>query len=779
MTANKIDVIESACEEYSQEVLGFSNVTVSGTPTPQNDPIVSATSPTLTLFGDSDFLLFEEADAFLDLEDDPDLPKINPFYYDLEGDILLFEAILNSKPSPPLQNQEKNLPSFKEELKAYEAQTVKSSVDEPPEVELKDLPHHLEYAFLEGDNKLPITIAKELRSEEKAALIKVLKSYKRAIAWKLSDIQGINPKFCTHKILMEEDYKPAVQHQILFNPKIYDVIKKEVEKLLDVGLIYPISNSPWVSLLHCVPKKCGFTVVENEENELIPTRLVTRWRMLERLAGNEYYCFLYGFSGYFQIPIDPRNQEKTTFTCPYGTFAYRRMPFGLCNASGTFQRYKMLQQCEDTNLSLNWEKSHFIVKEGIVLGHKISKNRIEVDKAKIDVIAKLPHPTTVKGIRSFLGHAGFCRRFIQDFSKISRPMTHLLEKNTPFIFYENCIQAFQTLKKKLMEAPILIAPNWDLSFKLMCDASDFAIGAVLGQRHEKHFKPIHYASKMMNDAETNYTTTEKEMLAVMYAFEKLCSYLIMNKSIVHMDHSALKYLFAKKDAKARLLRWVLLLQEFDFEVLNIKGAENLAADHLSRLENPYENMLDPKEINETFPLETLSMVTFCGDSNAPWFANFANYHAGNFIVKVEAKALPTNDARVVCKFLKSLFARFGSPRAIISDRGTHFYNDQFSKVMLKYGVTHRLSTAYHPQTSGQVEVSNRGLKRILERTIGENQASWSDKLDDALWAFCTANKTPIGCTPYKLVYGKACHLPIKLEHKAYWALKQVKFNLMS
>ncbi|GKE64819.1 reverse transcriptase domain-containing protein, partial [Tanacetum coccineum] len=216
--------------------------------------------------------------------------------------------------------------------------------------------------------------------------------------------------------------------------------------------------------------------------------------------------------------------------------------------------YKMLQRCEDTNLCLNWEKSYFMVKEGIVLGHKISKKGIKVDKAKIDVIAKLPHPTTIKGVRSFLGHAGFYRRFIKDFSKISRPMTHLLEKNTPFIFSDDCIQAFQTLKKKLTEAPILIALDWDLPFELMCDASDFAIGAVLGQRHEKHFRPIHYASKTMNQAESHYTTMKKEMLAVVYAFEKFRSYLILNKSVVYTDHSALKYLFAKKDSKGILLR---------------------------------------------------------------------------------------------------------------------------------------------------------------------------------------------------------------------------------
>nr|GFC56723.1 reverse transcriptase domain-containing protein [Tanacetum cinerariifolium] len=284
-----------------------------------------------------------------------------------------------------------------------------------------------------------------------------------------------------------------------------------------------------------------------------------------------------------------------------------------------------------TKLALNWKKSHFMVKEGIVLGHKISKKGIELDKAKIEVISKLPHPTTVKGIRSFFGHVGFYRRFIKDFSKISRPMTHLLEKNSPFIFSNECIQAFRTLKDKLTEASILIAPNWDQPFELMCDASDYAVGAVLGKRIEKHFWPIHYASKIINQAKANYTTTEKEMLVVVYAFKKFRSYLIMNKSIVYTDHSALKYLFAKKDVKARLLRWILLLQEFDFHVIDTRGVENYTADHLSRLENPYENVFDPKEINETFPLGSLNKVAH-NDPSTPWFADLANYHAGNFII---------------------------------------------------------------------------------------------------------------------------------------------------
>nr|GEZ28259.1 reverse transcriptase domain-containing protein [Tanacetum cinerariifolium] len=554
MSVNRIDLIDVAFEEYSYEVLVFF---ISGNPTPSIEPIVSTSSPTLTPFRDSDFLC-KETDAFLAIDDEPISPEIDESYYDSEGDILLLEEFLNYDPSsPPLPPQE---------LKVVKPTNEKSSIDEPPVVELKDLPPHLEYAFLEGDDKLPIIIAKDLKDEEKTALIKVLKSHKQALAWKLFDIKGIDPKFCTHKILMKDDFKPSVQHQ-----------RKSLGE--------PV---------HCVPNKGGFTVVENEENELIPTRLVTGWRvcidyrklndatrkdyfplpfmdqMLERLAGNKYYCFLDGFSGTFQRYMMAifHDMIKKTMEVFMDDFSVFRNSFGTCLS----YLDKMLKRCEDTNLCLNWEKSHFMVKEGIVFGHKISKNRIEVDKAKVDVISKLPHPTTIKGIRSFLGHTGFYRRFIQDFSKIARPMTRLLEKDTPFFFFKECIEAFQTLKKKLTEAPILVAPNCDLPFKLMCDASDFAIGAVLGQQKTKHFQPIHYASKTMTDAQAHYTTPKKELLAVVYAFKKFWPYLVLSKSIVYTDHSALKYLFKKQDAKPRLLQWVLLLQEFNITVRDKKSS---------------------------------------------------------------------------------------------------------------------------------------------------------------------------------------------------------------
>nr|GFA69090.1 hypothetical protein [Tanacetum cinerariifolium] len=396
-------------EEYSQEVLGFTDVVSNKVSSPYYEPIVSNSSQNLTPFSASDFLLLEEADAFIAIDDEPISSNIDATYYDPEGDVLILEALLNNDPKP-LSNQKDFFLTLHKDLKVVEPKN-QSEKDEPPEIELKELPPHLEYAFLGDNGKWPVIISKDLSSNEKTALINVLKMRKKAIAWKLTDIKGIDLEFCSHKILLEEDYSPKVQSQRRVNPEIHDG---------------------------------GMTVIKNDENELVPTRLVTGWivcidyrklneatrkdhfplpfmdQMLERLAGNEYYCFLDGISGYFQIPIDPKDQEKTTSTY------------------------------EDTKLALNWEKSHFMVKEGIVSGHKISKKGIEVDKAKIEVISKLPHLTTIKGIRSFLGHAGFYRCFIKDFLKISRPMTHLLEKNSPFIFSNECIQAFRTLKDKLL-----------------------------------------------------------------------------------------------------------------------------------------------------------------------------------------------------------------------------------------------------------------------------------------------------------------------------------------
>jgi len=520
---------------------------------------------------------------------------------------------------------------------------LKPSIEEPPELELKTLPEHLEYAFLAEDSKLPVIIAANLSPEEKGKLVSMLKRHKSALSWKISNIKGINPSFCTHKILMEDNFKSVIQPQRRLNPNMKEVVKAEVVKLLDAGIIYPISDSAWVSPTQVVPKKGGMTVVKNEKNELIPTRTVTGWRvcidyrrlndatrkdhfplpfidqMLERLAGHQYYCFLDGMSGYFQIPIAPEDQEKTTFTCPYGTFAYRRMPFGLCNAPTTFQRCmtaifddlledimevfmdefsvygdsfdlclknleRVLERCEETDLVLNWEKCHFMVQEGIVLGHKISQMGMEVDKAKIEVIEKLPPPTNVRGIRSFLGHAGFYRRFIKDFSKITQPLTKLLEKDAPFDFGDDCVHAFNLLRERLVQAPILITPDWKEPFELMCDASDYAIGAVLGQRRGKQFQPIYYASKTLTSAQEKYTTTEKELLVMVFAFDKFRPYLILSRVTVFTDHWALCYLMSKADAKPRLVRWILLLQEFDMDIKDKKGTENVVADHLSRLE---------------------------------------------------------------------------------------------------------------------------------------------------------------------------------------------------
>ncbi|CAN6544188.1 unnamed protein product [Malus baccata var. baccata] len=378
------------------------------------------------------------------------------------------------------------------------------SIIQAPILELKPLPSHLKYIFLGENETLPAIISSSLTAQEGEKLVHVLKEFKSALGWTLADIKGISPTTCMHHIFLEEGAKPTREAQRRLNPPMMEVVKKEIIKLLDCGVIYPISDSRWVSPVQCVPKKSGVTVVANAENELVSQSIQTGWRvcidyrklntttrkdhfplpfidqMLERLAGYAFYCFLDGYSGYNQIVIAPEDQEKTTFTCPFGTFAYRRMPFG----------------------------------------HIISGKGIEVDKSKIDLVRHLPSRTSVREVRSFLGHAGFYRRFIKDFLKIAQPLCRLLQKEVAFEFTKECTESFNQLKELLTTAPIIVPPDWSLPFELMCDASDYALGAVLGQRKDKRPHVIYYASRTLNDAQLNYSTTEKELLAVVFALDK-------------------------------------------------------------------------------------------------------------------------------------------------------------------------------------------------------------------------------------------------------------------
>eukprot|EP00253_Pinus_taeda_P020212 PITA_20212 len=510
---------------------------------------------------------------------------------------------------------------------------------------------------VEIDPGKTLNINPNLTDDQKQQLMKLLRENREAFAWDYTDMKGISPELCTHRIYIKEESRPVCQPQRRMNPNLREIVKEELHKLLNAGFIYPISDNEWVSPLVIVPKKNGKWRVcvdyraLNKATQKDPFPLPFIDQVLDNLAGKKFFSFLDGFSGYNQIKIAPQDQDKTTFTSPWGTFAYRVLPFGLRNAPATFQRAvigifsdmindsleifmddftpygttfedalqnleKVLKQCIEAHLALSTEKCHMMMNQGIVLGHFVSFLGIQVDPAKIQVIQTLPIPKTQTDVRSFLGHAGYYRRFIKNFSKTASPLFVLLTKNVEFKWTDDCEKAFDELKHQLSTAPILKGPDWALPFHISSDASGTAIGAVLGQEENNLPYAIYFISKNMTPAKLNYTVTEKEFLAVIYAINKFRHYITGYTTFVHTDHSAIKYLMNKSITNARVTRWLLLLQEFDITIVDRPGKENVVADFLSRLKIN-ENI----PVDDSFPDEYLFAVS----AHSPWYADIANY----------------------------------------------------------------------------------------------------------------------------------------------------------
>nr|GEV85042.1 reverse transcriptase domain-containing protein [Tanacetum cinerariifolium] len=759
--------------------------------------LISSSSPSFTPFEGSDFIL-EEIETFLQTPNE--ISNLDDDYYDMEGDILYLEKLLNEDPSP-------NLPPVKtEDLKQVDATMTKPSIEEPPDLELKELPSHLEYAFLEGTNKLPVIISKELKDEEKSALLK-------RILIRMSSRKGNHQTF-----------PPETLGMIAF--------RGDASTLWFADFANYHARNFIVKGMSSQQKKKFFKDVKHWDDPYlfkIYADQVIRWCVYGQEAVDILTaCHNGPTGGYHCANLTAKKVFDSSF---YWPTIYR-------------DAHDLVTLCDACQ------------RQG-----KISQHPIGCTPYKL-VYGKACHLPIELEHKAYwaLKHCNFDLKTMGDHRKVQLNELNGLRDQA----YENSL-IYKEKTKKILDSKIkdrvfnvggrVLLFNSRLkifSGKLKPvgpDRSPLPMFSLMGS--------LSYLKPMVEEGRGDHVEVVewREKREKWWKIDWRESWWWRWWGCVRVVERG------REVGESGGLKWVLLLQEFDIIIRDKKGTKNLAADHLSRLENPHKDVFENKDINENFPLETLdqiirrcvhvqeandilkachegphhganftakklfdasffwptiyrdahNLVKSCDscqrqgknsqrdempqnvihvceifdvwgiDFMGPFSSSRGNRYilvAVDYLSKwVEAKALPTNDACVVVKFLKSLFARFGTPRAIISDRVTHFCNDKFAKVMSKYGVTHHLATAYHPQTSGQVEVLNRGLKRILERTVGKNHASWSEKLEDALWAFRTDYKTLIGCTPYKLVYGKVCHLPIELEHKAYWALKHVNFNL--
>eukprot|EP00253_Pinus_taeda_P002632 PITA_02632 len=704
-----------------------------------------------------------------------------------------------------------------------------------------------------------LNINKNLETSKQEKLTKILQKHSTAFAWEYTDMKGIDPKTCIHHIYIEENSRPIRQLQRRMNPNLREIVKEELQKLLNVNFIYPILDSQWVSPLVIVPKKNGKWRVFIDYRELNKATLKDHFplpfidQVLVALAGKEYFSFLDGFSGCNQIQVAPEDQDKTTFTYPWGTFAYRVLPFGLCNAPATFQREvlgifsdlihdcvevymddftvygdsfeealenleKVLIRCKETNIFLSYEKWFMMFIEGIVLGHHISGDGIKVDRSKVEFISKFPIPNCQKDVRSFLGFTGYYRRFIEKFTKIASPLFKLLTKDCELKWDPDCQFAFETLKTRIFEAPILRGPNWKLPFHISVDASDTSLGAVLGQKDLFPYA-IYYTSKNLTPTELNYTVTEKEFLVVVHAINKFRHYITGYKNFVHTDHSTIRYLMKKPVTNGRVTRWLLLLQEFNITVLDRPGKQNTVADFFSRIQNTNED----SPVEDKFPDKYLFAVT----TKTPWYADIANYLVtgklpphlfpsekrriiqvliepfekwaldfigpinppskkkkyilvcNDYVTKwVEAKALLVATENLVVNFLyEDIFTHFGVPREIVTDQGSQFTSNLMEKLMEEYKTKHRKSTPYHPQANGQVESTNKVLESIITKTVHLQRRDWAKRLPEASWAYRTTWRNTTGHSPYELVYGKEVLLPIEFQVKTFKMAVQLGMNL--